>query len=72
VNTGERLIGAINEISPAARSAKAAVSSQKTDADPLAHLPTSNAFADNVDSSDDFVARHAREGDAGNEPIYGV
>jgi hypothetical protein len=71
VNAAKRLIGAINDVSPAAISANTAVAAQKPDADALAHLPTRYPFAEHIDSSDDFMAGNPWERDAGYSPIYG-
>jgi hypothetical protein len=64
VNAAKRLIGAINDVSPAAISANTAVAAQKPDADALAHLPTRYPFAEDIDSSDDFMAGNPWEPDA--------
>src|SRR5271156_7254922 len=37
-----------------------AAAAEEADADALAHRPAFNAFADHVDASDGFVARHPR------------
>jgi hypothetical protein len=60
VNAGKRLVGTIYEISSAARGANPAIATHKTNADALAYLPTTNAFAKCVDSSDRFMAGNAR------------
>jgi hypothetical protein len=61
----------LDEISSPTRSADAAMAAQEADADTLADFPTRDAFAERVDSPDDFMAGHARIGDAGDEAIHG-
>src|SRR5258707_8532710 len=69
MNTGEGLIGAVDEISSATKVANAAMAAQEADADTLADRPTRDAFAECVDLADHFMARHAGEGQAGNESL---
>jgi hypothetical protein len=71
MNSGDRLVGTINEISSPTRSANAAMAAQEADADTLADFPTRDAFAERVDSPNDFMTGHARIGDSGDEAIHG-
>jgi hypothetical protein len=47
------------------------MAAQEADADTLADFPTRDAFAERVDSPNDFMTGHARIGDAGDEAIHG-
>jgi hypothetical protein len=71
MNARHRLVGTIHKISSAAQSANTAMATEEADADTLANFPTRDACADRVDSPHDFMAGHARKGDARNEAIHG-
>jgi hypothetical protein len=47
------------------------MATQEADADTLADFPSRDAFAERVDSPNDYMTGHARIGDTGNEAIHG-
>jgi hypothetical protein len=71
MSAGDRLVGAIHEVSPAARIANATMAAEEADADALTDFPTLDASAEGVDCPYDFVTGHAGKSDAGHQAING-
>ena len=66
-----RLVGAVDEVAPAAEVALVVLAAQVADADPLADVPGGHAGADGVDDADDLVAGDDRLGRVGAQPLDG-